>query len=113
MSAAEAVEGKTAIRNREYVESNISNGVDWRNRVPNAPGRSESGYYGVQRGQAANRMKKRGMSWSIRGANRMAKTIQLCRNGELSIWHKDLLVNDESSTCARAAQEHNESQRPV
>ena len=53
MSAAEAVEGKTAIRNREYVESNISNGVDWRNRVPNAPsGRSESGYYGVQRGQA-------------------------------------------------------------
>ena len=88
MSAAEAVEGKTAIRNREYVESNISNGVDWRNRVPNAP--SDARSLGTMESNGdkltANRMKKRGMSWSIRGANRMAKTIQLCRNGELSMF---------------------------
>ena len=32
----------------------------------------------------ANRMKKRGMSWSISGAHRMAKVIQPERNGELS-----------------------------
>ena len=31
----------------------------------------------------AKRKKKRGMSWTIRGANRMAKTIRLSRNGEL------------------------------
>ena len=88
MSAAEAVEGKTAIGNREYVESNISNGVDWRNRVPNAP--SDARSLGTMESNGdkltANRMKKRGMSWSIRGANRMAKTIQLCRNGELSMF---------------------------
>ena len=32
----------------------------------------------------ANRMKKRGMSWTIQCAHRMTQTIQLCRNGELS-----------------------------
>ena len=32
----------------------------------------------------ANRMKKRGMSWTIRGAHRMVKVIELNRNGELA-----------------------------
>ena len=35
-------------------------------------------------GDGANRMKRRGMSWTIRGAQRMVKAIQLDRNGELS-----------------------------
>ena len=32
----------------------------------------------------ANRMKKRGMSWTVRGAHRMAKVVQLVHNGELA-----------------------------
>ena len=86
MSAAEVVEGKTTIRNRLYVESNLSNGVDWRNRVPNAP--PDARGLGTMESNGdkltANRMKKRGMSWTIRGAHRMAKVIQLKRNGEMS-----------------------------
>ncbi len=86
MYAAEAPETQTAIRDREYVESNLSNGVDWRNRVPNVPPGTRSLGTMESNGDklTANRMKKRGMSWTIRGANRMAKTIQLSRNGELS-----------------------------
>ena len=86
MSAAVPAETATASRDREYVESNISHGVDWRNRVPNAP--SDARSLGTMESNGdkliANRMKKRGMSWTIRGANRMAKTIQLSRNGELA-----------------------------
>ena len=86
MSAAEPAESTTASADREYVRSNMSNGVDWRNRVSNAPVDARSLGTMESNGDklTANRMKKRGMSWTIRGANRMAKTIQLCRNGELS-----------------------------
>ena len=42
MSAAVPAETATASRDREYVESNISHGVDWRNRVPNAPSDARS-----------------------------------------------------------------------
>ena len=53
MSAAVPAETTTAIRDREYVESNLSNGVDWRNRVPNAPPDARSlGGHGIQRRQA-------------------------------------------------------------
>ena len=73
------------MRDREYVESNLRGGVDWRNRVGDVPlgarglGTMESNGDKL----TANRMKKRGMSWTIRGAQRMAKVIQLNRNGEL------------------------------
>ena len=85
MSAAEEAETKTATRDRLYVESNTSNGVDWRNRVPNAPADARSLGTMESNGDklTAKRMKKRGMSWTIRGASRMAKTIQLSRNTEL------------------------------
>ena len=113
MSAAEAVEGKTAIGNREYVESNIF----WRNRVPNAPSDARTGYYGVQRGQlTANRMKKRGMMEHTRSEpDGQDDPLQERRVVDV-LSHKDCLwlgSTDESSTCARAAQEHNESQRPA
>ena len=53
MSAAVPAETTTAIRDREYVESNLRGGVDWRNRVPNAPPDARSlGNHGIQRGQA-------------------------------------------------------------
>ena len=86
MSAAVPAETTTAIRDREYVESNLSVGVDWRNRVPNAPPDARSLGTMESNGDklTANRVKKRGMSWTIRGAHRMAKVIQLNRNGELS-----------------------------
>ena len=86
MSAADPAESTTASTDRLYVESNMSNGVDWRNRVSNAPADARSLGTMESNGDklTANRMKKRGMSWTIHGANRMAKTIQLCRNGELS-----------------------------
>lgn len=86
MSAAVPAETTTTIRDREYVESNLVNGVDWRRCVPNVPPDARSLGTMESNGDKliANRMKKRGMSWTIRGANRMAKTIQLCRNGELS-----------------------------
>ena len=34
----------------------------------------------------ADRMKDKGMSWTIRGSQRMEKAIELTRNGELSNW---------------------------
>ena len=85
MSAAVPAETATASRDREYLEANISNGVDRRNRVPNAPSDARSLGTIQSNGDKliANRMKKRGISWTIQGANRMAKTIQLSRNGEL------------------------------
>ena len=86
MSAAVPAETTTAIRDREYVESNLRGGVDWRNRVPNAPPDARSLGTMESNGDklTANRMKKRGMSWTIRGAHCMAKVIQLNRNSELS-----------------------------
>ena len=86
MSAAMPAETTTAIRDREYVESNVATGMDWRNRVPNAPPDALSLGTMESNGDklTANRMKKRGMSWTIRGAKRMAKSIQLSRNGELA-----------------------------
>ena len=86
ISAAPPAETATAIRDAEYVESNLVNGVDWRNRAHIVPADARSLGTMESNGDklTANRMKKRGMSWTIRGANRMAKTVQLSRNGELS-----------------------------
>ena len=100
MSAAVPAETTTAIRDREYVESNLSNGVDWRNRVPNAPPDARSLGAMESNGDklTANRMKKRGMSWTIRGAHRMSKVIQLSRNGELSEFCRSRRRSDRRET---------------
>ena len=86
MSASAPAETTTAIGDRKYVESNLVVGMDWRNRVSNAPPNARSLGTMESNGDKliANRMKKRGMSWTIRGAHRMSKVIQLERNGELS-----------------------------
>ena len=86
ISEAAAAETATANRDRRYVESNLLDGMDWRNRVANAPPGARSLGTMESNGDklTANRMKKRGMSWTIRGAQRMSKVIQLERNGELS-----------------------------
>ena len=74
ISAAAPAETATAIRDAEYVESNLVNGVDWRNRAHIVPADARSLGTMESNGDklTANRMKKRGMSWTIRGANRMA-----------------------------------------
>ena len=86
VSASAPAETTTAIGDREYVESNLLVGMDWRNRVHNAPPNARS--LGTMESNGdnliANRMKKRGMSWTIAGAHRMSKVIQLEHNGELS-----------------------------
>ena len=84
--AADPAETKTAIEDRRYVESNVCSGVDWRNQVANAPPDARSLGTMESNGDklTANRMKKRGMSWTVRGAQRMAKVIQARHNDELS-----------------------------
>ena len=86
MSAADEPETKAERRRRRCAESNVEVGMDWRVRVPDAPpdalglGAMESNGDKI----AVHRMKKRGMSWTIRGAGLMAKAIQLRRSGELA-----------------------------
>lgn len=56
MSAAVLADTTTAIRDREYVESNLRGGVDWRNRVPNAPPDARClGNRGIKRGTSSLR----------------------------------------------------------
>ena len=85
MKEAAPAQTRTSARDRRYVEHNVVAGVDWRNRVSYVPKDARSLGTMESNGDklTANRMKKRGMSWTIRGANHMAKTIQLCRNAEL------------------------------
>ena len=86
MSAAAEPETDTARRDRLHVESNVVTGMDWRNRVSDPPSDARSLGTTESNGDKlkVNRMKKRGMSCTIRGAHRMAKAIQLSRNGELT-----------------------------
>ena len=71
MSAAAESETDTARRDRLYVESNVVIGVDWRNRVSDAP--ADARGLGTMESNGdkltASRMKKRGMSWTIRGVH--------------------------------------------
>ena len=64
MSSAVAAETPSAIRHREYVEKNVVAGMDWRNRVSDAPADARSLGTMESNGDklTANRMKKRGMS---------------------------------------------------
>lgn len=81
-------ESKNALKAKMYVEANILKGKDWRNRVQGVP--SDARSLGTMESNGdkliANRMKKRGMSWTIKGALRMAKAVQLERNGELTVF---------------------------
>lgn len=71
---------------RRYLASNKHGLADWRK------GRDEEGLRGMGTAEGnidkelANRLKKRGMSWTIAGGHSMAKVIQLRDNGELEDW---------------------------
>ena len=75
-------EGKGVHKARQYVERNVEKGQDWRTG-------SEAGGRGLGTMEAnedkliANRMKKRGLSWTKAGALRMNKVIQLAANKEI------------------------------
>ena len=70
------------------MERQLSQGVDWRNQVGQVP----EGARGLGTMESngdklvANRVKKRGMSWTVAGAQRLAVATQLSANAELSDW---------------------------
>ncbi len=90
-------EGKRYQKARRYVERNLEKGKDWRacsqHELRSAPkgagaqinieGRGLGTMESNEDKLVANRMKKRGLSWRIGGACRMAKVIQLKANGEI------------------------------
>ena len=86
IGGADPVEGKADQQARKYVSNNVVKGIDWRIQVPDAPegGRGLGTMESNGDKLVANRMKKRGISWSIRGAQRMAKIIQLRANAQLT-----------------------------
>lgn len=86
---AEASEEESAViaQTRRYLASNAEGLADWRT------GREDAGNLrglGAAEGNIdktlANRLKKRGMSWTVAGGHNMAKVIQLRDNGQLEEW---------------------------
>jgi len=88
--------GKTAAKSRDYVLNRLEKGVDWRKKLEGiAPelasaipddARGLGAIEGNESNLFADRMKDRGMSWTIKGAQHMGKAIELAFNGELSKW---------------------------
>ena len=88
--------GKTAEKSRDYVLKRLKKGVDWRKKLEwidpalasEIP--EDARGLGAMEGNISNlfadRMKDRGMSWTIKGAQNMGKAIQLSFNGDLGKW---------------------------
>ncbi len=89
-------EGTGVRKARQYVERNLEKGRDWRTGVK-IEGRGLGTMESNEDKLVANRMKKQGISWRVKGALRMNKMIQLVANGEVSpfcmgegpIWKKE------------------------
>ena len=80
--------GKLANKEREHVYKCIDSGIDWRFRIECLPFVSTDtrGLGSMESNEDklfADRMKKRGLSWTKSGAKRMGKAIQLVVNGDL------------------------------
>ena len=75
-------EGSGVIKARRYVERNLERGQDWRRRSE-MQGRGLGTIEANEDKLICNRMKKRGLSWTIQGALRMNKVIQLAANQEI------------------------------
>lgn len=88
--------GKTAEKARDYVLKRLKKGVDWRKKLAELATElaleipDDARGLGAMEGNISNlfadRMKDRGMSWAIKGAQNMGKAIQLSFNGELEKW---------------------------
>lgn len=87
-------EGKKCEKARKYVLERLEKGTDWREKVVEYEIREDFQIPEGARGLGAiegnignlfaDRMKDRGMSWTISGAQHMGKAIQLALNGELA-----------------------------
>lgn len=75
-------QGQGATQSRRYVENNLEKGRDWRTHSE-MEGRGLGTMEANQDKLVCNRMKKRGLSWTRKGALRMAKVLQLKANGEI------------------------------
>jgi hypothetical protein len=75
-------EGSGVHQARQYVKRNIKKGQDWRT-ASEMEGRGLGTMEANEDKLICNRMKKRGLSWTIPGALRMNKVIQLSANKEI------------------------------
>ena len=86
MSELMKKEGKTSEKYRVYAERQMESGVDWRIQIQSPVSAESRGMGCIESNEDkpfANRMKKRGMSWTIKGTHRMGKAIELACNGDL------------------------------
>lgn len=84
-------EGKTAQKSRDYISRHQTQGIDWRVKIDaEFPIPKDARGLGTMEGNESHlfsdRMKDRGMSWTIKGAQHMGKAIQLVANDELGKW---------------------------
>lgn len=84
-------DGKTAQKSRDYISRHQTEGIDWRVKMGTQfPIPEDARGLGTMEGNESHlfsdRMKDRGMSWTIKGAQHMGKAIQLVANGELGKW---------------------------
>ncbi|MDD5704236.1 MAG: UPF0236 family protein, partial [Dehalococcoidales bacterium] len=73
---------------RQYVRNNLERGQDWRTQLQ-VEGKEARGMGTMESNEdklVANRMKKKGLSWTIKGALRMNKALQLTANGEIRMF---------------------------
>ena len=84
-------EAKEVARLRGYLMENAFGLRDYRLEVASEGLRGIGAIEGNVDKLVANRMKKRGMSWTIKGAQRMARLISLREMGQIHHWitHKD------------------------
>lgn len=81
--------GDKAAKARSYVLKRIKTGIDWRRQVDIQLSPDLRGLGCIEGNEDkifANRMKKRGFSWTISGAQKMGKGIQLTYHGEWGPW---------------------------
>lgn len=88
---ADSDRAKEIMRLRAYLMENSYGLRDYRLEVNGDGLRGLGAIEGNVDKLVANRMKKRGMSWTIKGAQRMARLISLREMGQLHFWitHKD------------------------
>jgi Uncharacterised protein family (UPF0236) len=90
-------DGQGVHKARQYVERNLEKGRDWRTQSQ-MEGRGLGTMEANEDKLVANRMKKRGLSWTIKGALRMNKAIQLAANGETRLFCERPRPTEERET---------------
>jgi len=82
--------GKASEKERNHILRCLDRRIDWRKKVTSMEIPEGARGLGTMEGNESNlfadRMKDRGMSWTISGTQRMGKAIELTRNGEISNW---------------------------